>query len=182
MTQLPEQRHDAAAFCPHPQDLARLASAADTSVIVVTADGDDERRAGCLVGFHTHASISPWRYLVLLSMANHTHRVATATSHLAVHLLAARSNAKLAELFGATTTDDGVDKFSMCRWQPSPYGPPLLDDAAGWLVGAIVNRLVVGDHEAFVLDPVALRLPDTLPPMLRYSDVRHLQPGHEANQ
>lgn len=182
MTQLPEQRHDSDAFAPHPQDLARLASAADTSMIVVTAGGVDQPHAGCLVGFHTQASISPWRYLVMLSTANHTHRVASATSHLAVHLLAAGTSVELAELFGATTTDDGLDKFSLCRWHPSPYGPPLLDDAAGWLVGTIVNRLVVGDHEAFVLEPVAVRFPEPLPPMLRYSDVRHLEPGHEAEQ
>lgn len=164
-----------------PAGAARFATAANTAMIVVTASEGAGGNAGCLVGFHSQASISPWRHMVMLSTANHTHRTASGASHLAVHLLGAQTGLHLAELFGAHTADDGFDKFTRCRWHPSPYGPPILDDAAGWFVGMIIDRMVAGDHEAFVIEPVDSDFPDPLPALLRYGDVQHLEPGHDAD-
>lgn len=150
-------------------------------MVVVTAQDTPGGYAGCLVGFHTQASISPWRHVVLLSTANHTHRAASDAGHLAVHLLEAATGHELAELFGAHTADGGHDKFARCDWHRSPFGPPVLDDAAGWFIGAVTGRLPAGDHEVFVVEPVASFIPDPVPRLLRYGDVRHLEAGHDAH-
>src|SRR5699024_11830417 len=52
-------------------DLDALLGSADPPLIVVTTAAEGER-AGCLVGFHSQASIGPQRYCFWLSKANHT--------------------------------------------------------------------------------------------------------------
>jgi hypothetical protein len=43
-----------------------------------------------------------------------------------------------------------------CKWHRGAHGMPLLDDAAGWFVGEIIERFDVGDHQALLLAPVAV--------------------------
>jgi flavin reductase (DIM6/NTAB) family NADH-FMN oxidoreductase RutF len=159
----------------------RLASASNHAMVIVTAGSDGGPDGGCLVGFHTQASIDPWRHCVFLSVANHTHKVASTSTHLAVHMIGIHGGKALAALFGSVTEDSGVDKFAHCRWHRSPLGPPLLDDAAAWFVGAIVGRMPAGDHEAFLLEAVETQAPAHLPPPLRFGDVSDLEPGHAAD-
>ena len=80
----------------------------DYPMFIVTASAGGER-SGCLIGFATHASIDPSRFLVCLSHKNRTYRVAQG-----------------AELLGGETGDD-VDKFERVGWEPGPGGTPLLD-------------------------------------------------------
>src|SRR5690625_6744052 len=77
-------------------DLDALLESADAPLIVVTTAAEGER-AGCLVGFHSQASISPQRYCFWLSKANHTYRVALRSEHFAVHFLT-RSEEHTSEL------------------------------------------------------------------------------------
>ena len=70
--------------------------------VVTVADAGTGERAGCLVGFATQCSISPMRFLVCLSRANHTHRVAAGSGILAVHALGVGQR-DLAALFGEQT-------------------------------------------------------------------------------
>ena len=119
-------------------------------VIVTTAAGDE--RAGCLVGFHSQSSIDPPRYVVWLSQANHTHRVAVRASTFAVHLIPVDRH-DLAELFGGRTGDDD-DKLSRCDWEPGPDGVPLLVDCPDRFVGRRIEWLAAGgDHDGVVLEP-----------------------------
>jgi flavin reductase (DIM6/NTAB) family NADH-FMN oxidoreductase RutF len=143
-------------------------------VITTVADG---QRAGCLIGFSTQCSIDPPRFIACLSDKNHTQRVASRAAALAVHFLPADA-IELAGLFGSETGDD-VDKFSRCRWHTGPLGLPLLDDCHRWFVGRILERQKLGDHVAFVLDPVAAG-DDRGDDNLTFSQVKHLEPGHEA--
>lgn len=162
-----------------PDAAGALARLTDAAMLVVTA-GDEARPAGCLVGFHTQASIEPWHHLAFLSRANHTHRVAQASTHLAVHVLRA-SDLALAELFGGETDDDDAHKFERCAWSPSPLGPPILDAALAWFVGAVVDRFDAGDHEGLLLAPVIWHADATEhEQVLHYEDVRQLDPGHPA--
>jgi flavin reductase (DIM6/NTAB) family NADH-FMN oxidoreductase RutF len=144
-------------------------------LLVTTAAG--EERAGCLVGFSTQCSIDPPRFIACLSDKNRTQRVAARADALAVHFLPAGAT-DLAELFG-TETGDEVDKFSRCRWHPGPLGLPIIDECRRWFVGRILERQALGDHVAFVLDPVAAD-DDGSRDNLTFSDVRHLEPGHDA--
>ncbi|WP_054811404.1 flavin reductase family protein [Nocardia arizonensis] len=154
-----------------------LVARADYPVFVVTVrKGPD--RAGCLVGFTTQVSIDPPRFLVCISKANHTYRLAENAHHLAVHLLD-RDQLSLATLFGAETGDE-IDKFAHCDWHPGPANLPILDAAAGWFCGRVLTRHDLGDHVGFVLAPEAGSAPGSEVDAMRYDRVADLEPGHEA--
>jgi flavin reductase (DIM6/NTAB) family NADH-FMN oxidoreductase RutF len=155
----------------------RLVSQLDYPMFVVTTRVGDES-AGCLVGFTSQVSIRPPRFLVGLSKRNHTYRVAEGAKHLAVHLVP-RQNGELARFFGGET-GDRTDKFARCAWHSGPNGMPILDDAAGWFVGEVLARYDVGDHVGFLLEPIAGNAPDKFEQLVTFSDVRDLDPGHEA--
>jgi flavin reductase (DIM6/NTAB) family NADH-FMN oxidoreductase RutF len=159
------------------QAFEKLVSLVDYPMFVVTTRTADEL-AGCLVGFASQVSIHPRRFLVGLSKRNHTYRVAKGASHLAVHLIE-RRHCELARLFGGETGDH-IDKFARCAWHSGPHGLPILDDAAGWFAGVVLSRYDVGDHVGFLLEPVDGHAPDTFDQLVTFSDVRDLEPGHEA--
>jgi flavin reductase (DIM6/NTAB) family NADH-FMN oxidoreductase RutF len=155
----------------------KLVSLLDYPMFVVTTRAGDES-AGCLVGFASQVSIRPPRFLVGLSKRNHTYRVAKGASHVAVHLIE-RRHCELARVFGSET-GDRTDKLARCAWHSGPHGLPILDDAAGWFAGAVLSRYDVGDHVGFLLEPVAGSAPDEFEQLVTFSDVRDLDPGHEA--
>ena len=97
-----------------PNDAFRaIVDSIDYPMMVVTAAHKGER-TGCLVGFHTQCSIDPPRWLVCISKANHSYRVAQHAEGLVVHMLRTDQRS-LAELFGEETGDE-VDKFEQCGW------------------------------------------------------------------
>jgi flavin reductase (DIM6/NTAB) family NADH-FMN oxidoreductase RutF len=159
--------------------LGKLATSLDPAMAVVTTIAGGER-AGCLVGFHAQCSITPSRYAVWLSKANHTHRVAMRASVLAVHFLD-RDQQALAELFGATSGDD-LDKFDRCDWSAGPEEVPVLEACPNRIVGRRVALLDEGsDHVCVIIEPDRAEAGSPFTPM-RFSDVRHLEPGHEAQE
>jgi flavin reductase (DIM6/NTAB) family NADH-FMN oxidoreductase RutF len=159
------------------QPFDKLVALLDYPMFVVTTRSGDEL-AGCLVGFTSQTSIHPQRFLAGLSKRNHTYRVAERASHLAVHLIERRQR-ELARLFGSET-GDRTDKFARCAWHSGPHEVPILDDAAGWFIGEVRSRYDLGDHVGFLLEPVAGNAPDELDQLVTFSDVRDLDPGHEA--
>ena len=144
-------------------------------VVTTAADG---HASGCLVGFATQTSLDPPRFLVGISRRNHTYQVALRARHLAVHVVA-RRDIGLARLFGSQTGDE-LDKFERCTWHSGPAGMPILDDAAAWFVGKTLNRLDVGDHVGYLLEPVAGYASGHADDLVSLSDVTDLEPGHEA--
>jgi flavin reductase (DIM6/NTAB) family NADH-FMN oxidoreductase RutF len=156
----------------------RIGGAIDYPMYVATAAADDER-TGCLVGFTTQCSIDPPRFLVCLSKANHTYRVARGAAVLGVHLLAA-DDRPTAELFGAET-GDRVDKFAHCGWSAGPEGVPVLDAAIAWFVGRVLERIDLGDHVGHVLEPLpdVGRGPAPGAPYYSFRQARRMEPGHQ---
>lgn len=144
-------------------------------MFIVTATAGE--RSGCLVGFASQASITPPRFAVLISKANHTCRVAAEADALAVHFLS-QENLDLATLFGEET-GDRVDKFSRCRWSTGPLGTTVLPDAMGWVAGRILERFDAGDHVIHLIDTEASHIHAAGRP-LQFQQVRDLQPGHPA--
>lgn len=147
-------------------------------VITTVAGG---QRSGCLVGFATQASIDPPRFLVGISQANHTHRIALDAEYLAVHLIST-DHRDLADLFGGTTGDD-VDKFERCGWAAGPHGLPILTACEIWFAGRILDRIPVGDHTAHLLAPVGGDIVVDEParcPWMSFADTRDVEPGHGA--
>jgi flavin reductase (DIM6/NTAB) family NADH-FMN oxidoreductase RutF len=144
---------------------------------VVTCD-DGRQRSGCLVGFLSQCSIDPPRMTVWISITNHTHPVALASDHLAVHLLSSAERG-VAELFGSRTGDE-VDKFSRCAWHPGPGGAPVLEDCTRWFVARVLDHHADGDHTGFLLEPVELGPTDApWTGQLGFQAVRDLDPGHD---
>lgn len=167
----PEQSHS------DSEPFEALVAELNYPMFVVTTRRD-ETRAGCLVGFASQTSINPPRFLVGLSRKNRTFRVAQDATHLAVHIVPPEHRA-VAELFGGRTGDH-IDKFAECAWHEGPVGLPILDDAAGWFVGAITKRFDVGDHVGHLLEPIAGSAPPDNARWLSFSDLRDVTPGHEA--
>ena len=154
---------------------AALVGDLDGAMLVVTVAVEGER-GGCLVEFSTPASTDPPRFLVCLSKKNRTFRLAGRARSLAVHFIGSDAR-ELAELFGGETTDE-VDKFEHCRWAEGPEGLPILDASPTWFAGRVLERLDVGDHEAFLLEPFEIRRSDGHEPF-RASQARPIEPGHE---
>jgi flavin reductase (DIM6/NTAB) family NADH-FMN oxidoreductase RutF len=153
-------------------ELAKL----DYPMFIVTAAAGDER-AGCLVGFATQCSIDPVRFIVCLSDKNRTFRVAQRAAVLVVHLVPKGGDA-LAQLFGSQTGDE-TDKFERCAWTPGPDGAPILEDCHNWFAGRILDRVDVGDHWAFVLEPLRGG-DDAGEESFTFQEARWMAPGHEA--
>jgi flavin reductase (DIM6/NTAB) family NADH-FMN oxidoreductase RutF len=124
----------------------------DYPMFIVTTSVDGER-AGCLVGFATQTSIHPSRFLVCLSHLNRTYRLGRGAEYLAVHWVPADAG-DLADLFGGQTGDE-IDKFAHCAWHEGPGGVPIVERCPNWFVGRVVRRVDAGDHEGFLLEPVA---------------------------
>ena len=159
-----------------PEAFDRLLGILDYPMFIVTAR-DREERAGCLVGFASQASIRPARFLACLSEKNHTYRVAQRSRRLAVHLVPARAEA-LAELFGGQT-GDRVDKFAACAWHDGPHGLPILDECENWFVGTVAERLPLGDHVGFLLEPDHVHH-GTAEGQFTFHRARRIDAGHEA--
>jgi flavin reductase (DIM6/NTAB) family NADH-FMN oxidoreductase RutF len=135
-------------------DFDALAGALEHPMFIVTARAGDGERLGCLIGFATQASIDPPRFAVCLSHSNRTFRHGRDAELLAVHVVP-EGGEELAELFGGETGDE-VDKFARCAWHDGPGGVPLLDDCPTWFAGRVLCHADAGDHEAYVLEPVAV--------------------------
>jgi flavin reductase (DIM6/NTAB) family NADH-FMN oxidoreductase RutF len=162
---------------PGTEAFDKLVALLNYPMYVVTTHADGTP-AGCLVGFASQTSIHPPRFLVGLSQRNHTFRIARAASHLAVHVFD-REHLDVVELFGGQTSDK-VDKFDRCSWHRGPEEVPILDDAAAWFIGEILERFSLGDHVGHLLAPVGGSPPQKLKTWVSFGDVRELQPGHEA--
>jgi flavin reductase (DIM6/NTAB) family NADH-FMN oxidoreductase RutF len=155
----------------------KLVALLNYPMFVVTTQANGST-AGCLVGFASQASIRPARFLVGLSTQNHTYRVAAEATHLAVHVFDVE-HIDVVELFGSQTGDE-INKFDRCRWHRGPAQIPILDDAAAWFVGKILDRFALGDHVGHLLQPVEGDPPHELEQWVSFGDVRSLEPGHEA--
>lgn len=155
----------------------RLVAMLDYTMFVVTTQADGHA-SGCLVGFATQTSLRPPRFLVGISRRNHTFAVARESEHLAVHVLR-RRDLELARLFGGQTGDE-INKFDYCSWRSGPAGMPILDDAVAWFVGKTLSRIDVGDHMAYLLEPIAGQAAEVFDDLVRFSDVNDIEPGHEA--
>jgi flavin reductase (DIM6/NTAB) family NADH-FMN oxidoreductase RutF len=155
----------------------KLVGDLDYPMFIVTTRASDGERAGCLIGFMTQCSINPPRVLACLSKANRTYRVAQRAEALAVHFVPAAAT-RLADLFGGRT-GDVHDKFADCAWEDGPAGVPILDECRNWFAGRVLERLDLGDHCGFVLEPleVSFEIPQA---DFTFHRARRIEPGHEA--
>jgi flavin reductase (DIM6/NTAB) family NADH-FMN oxidoreductase RutF len=145
-------------------------------MFIVTARAGDEP-LGCLVGFATQISIDPPRFFIGLSHANHTYRHGRDAGAFAVHWVPEHA-AALAELFGGETGDE-VDKFARCAWHDGPEGVPILDECENWFVGRVVWRQDAGDHDAYLLEPLAAQH-SAREHEFTFHRAKRIEPGHPA--
>lgn len=158
---------------------AQLMTAENTSLIVVTTAADGVP-AGCLVSYHTQASMTPQHYNFWLSKANHTYRVGLLATHFAVHFVTHHDLA-LAQHFGAHS-GQRTKKFNGFQLQPNDYQVPLLV--------ACPNRMILeqlsmlddgGDHVCVTGRVVAADSTGHFTP-LRLSDIGDLAPAHDNTE
>jgi flavin reductase (DIM6/NTAB) family NADH-FMN oxidoreductase RutF len=148
----------------------------DAPMLVVTTVAGGER-SGCLVGFHTQCSIEPARWLVCISVVNHTYRIVHGAQYLVMHFLR-EDQFELARVFGAET-GDAVDKFAQCAWHDGPGGVPVLA-GCDWIAGHIIGRLDLGDHEGQLVDVIDAGRDHPGGSQLGFQQVERLPPGHPA--
>ncbi len=153
----------------------------DPPLYIVTAAAGGEK-SGCLVGFATQCSIHPPRFLVCLSVLNHTYGVAQRAEVLGVHLVDADQR-DLAAHFGELTGDE-QDKFAGLAWHLGEHGAPILDDARAAFEGRVLERIVLGDHVGHLLHPLGEETAAEAGAysQLRLSDSAGMQPGHPADE
>jgi flavin reductase (DIM6/NTAB) family NADH-FMN oxidoreductase RutF len=154
----------------------KLVGVLDYSMFIVTVRAGAQR-AGCLVGFCCQTSIEPPLFLVCLSRKNHTYHVSTSADVVAVHFVPGRAHA-LAQLFGGSCSDE-VDKFAGCAWRPGPGGLPILQECRNWFVGRVLQRLDLGDHVGFLLDPIAAHQ-EAGESYFMFDQAKDIEPGHPA--
>jgi len=145
-------------------------------MFIVTARAAGEP-LGCLVGFATQTSIRPPRMAVCLSHKNRTYRRGHDAAFLGVHCVPADAG-PLAELFGGETGDE-VDKFARCAWHSGPAHVPILEGCPNWFVGRVLWRSDAGDHDVFLLEPVAAEAA-TAQPEFTFHRAKRIEAGHEA--
>jgi len=153
----------------------RVTRSLDTAMVVVTAAAQGQR-AGCLVGFHSQASMEPERWSFWLSKANHTYRVGLHASSFAMHFLASDQH-DLARRFGSLSGED-TDKFDGLDWDASDDGVPLLDDCPNRFELERVALLDDGGDHVCITAVVRRAASSERFEPLRLSDVLDLQPGH----
>ena len=162
-----------------PADTAafeQLMASVDPPMYVLTAH-DGRERSGCLVGFATQVSITPTRFLVMVSKSNHTYGVATATPAVVVHVLR-RDDAALAARFGELTGDE-VDKFDGLDVGDGPAGAPVLA-GVDWFAGRVLRTVDLGDHVGLLLAPHDGSAARADEEQFGLRDADGMEPGHGA--
>lgn len=156
-------------------EFERLMAQLDYSLFIVTTAAGGER-SGCLVGFASQVSIRPQRFLVCISVKNHTFEIAQRAEILVVHFVPEQAE-ELAVLFGGQTGDE-IDKFARCRWREGPDATPVLSDLEDWFAGRILERLDFGDHWGFLLEPIDGEAHHS-GASLTFRRAKWIEPGHE---
>ena len=54
------------------------------------------------------------------------------------------------------------------------------DDAVAWFVGRTLERIDLGDHVGYLLEPLTAWASESSEDLLCLSDVADIEPGHEA--
>ena len=88
------------------------------------------------------------------------------TRYVGIHLLGAEQ-ADLAARFARS----GADRFAEPTvWAPGPRRVPVIDGCVSWLVGAVEDRLAVGDHSIIVVKVLHLGGREDVAAPLLYHD------------
>jgi flavin reductase (DIM6/NTAB) family NADH-FMN oxidoreductase RutF len=129
-----------------PEDLRRTFRRHAAGVAVVTATGTSGP-----VGFTVTSLVSvtaePPRVSFNISHGSSSWPAVSLTRYLGIHLLGA-DQAELASTFARS----GADRFAAPTvWAPGPRRVPLLDGCVAWMVGAVEERVSVGDHSIVVV-------------------------------
>jgi flavin reductase (DIM6/NTAB) family NADH-FMN oxidoreductase RutF len=156
---------------------AAIAGELDYPMYIVTAAGGGERD-GCLVGFATQCSIDPSRFVACLSDKNRTYRIAEQSDTLVVHVVPEDAD-HLVELFGGETADD-VDKLARVEWREGPDGAPVITGCPNWFAGSVLQRVRLGDHVGFVLEPIDGEHGAPGQRAFPFARAKRIEPGHEA--
>ena len=129
-----------------PDDLRRTFRRHAAGVAVVTANSTSGP-VGFTVTSLASVSADPPRVSFNISHGASSWPAVSLTRYLGIHLLAA-DQSELA----ATFARSGADRFAAPTvWAPGPRRVPLIDGCLAWMVGAIEDRLTVGDHTIVVV-------------------------------
>lgn len=168
------ERNLADEMTSQPCTFQELVATLDYPLYVLTTSVDGEP-SGCLIGFATQCSIHPPRFLACISKKNHTFDLVREATTVAVHIVEERDK-DIAELFGGQTGDK-VDKFAGVEWRYE-HEVPVLAACTRWFIGAVIERIDLGDHLGLLLEPLeAITGPASR--QLGYQQARGIKAGHK---
>jgi flavin reductase (DIM6/NTAB) family NADH-FMN oxidoreductase RutF len=72
-----------------------------------------------------------------------------------------------------------LSQFERCAWHDGPAGVPLLDECPNRFVGRVLWRAEAGDHDLFLLEPVAAEA-EPGEEEFSFHRARRIDPGHET--
>ncbi|GAA2395476.1 flavin reductase family protein [Dactylosporangium salmoneum] len=117
-------------------------------VVVITAPG--ARPAGFTATSFTSVSLDPPLVSFCLDRRSSSWPALESATHVGVHVLTEQQE-ELARRFATS----GIDRFAApLRWQPGPYGVPVLGGALAVLVCRVAERVHAGDHAIVLGEPV----------------------------
>jgi len=129
-----------------PDDLRATFRRHAAGVAVITANST-AGPVGFTVTSLTSVSADPPRVSFNIAHTASAWPAVSLTRYLGVHLLGAEQS----EL-AATFARSGADRFAAPTvWAPGPRRVPVLDGCVSWLVGAVEERVAVGDHSIVVV-------------------------------
>jgi len=150
-----------------PEDL-RLAFRRHASGVAVITVPSPAGPVGFTATSLASVSARPPRLSFNISQDSSSWPALTRAGHVGVHILHARQ-----EDLAARFATRGIDRFAEpTSWRLGPRRVPLLDGVAAWLVAAIDQRIVVGDHAIVVARVLHVGLDDDQRPPLLHHDGR----------
>jgi len=129
-----------------PEDLRHAFRRHAAGVAVVTANST-RGPVGFTVTSLASVSADPPRLSFNIAHSSSSWPAVSLTRHVGIHLLGTEQ----AEL-AATFARSGADRFAAPTvWAFGPRRVPIVDGCVSWLVGAVEQRVAVGDHSIVVV-------------------------------
>ena len=131
-----------------------------------------------MVGFATQTSIDPPRFAVCLSHNNRTYRHGRDAELLGVHCVPEHAD-RAGRSCSAARRETRSTSSPRPPWREGPEGVPLLDGCPNRFVGRVLWRRDAGDHDVFLLEPVAAEK-GSGEDEFTFHRAKRIEAGHEA--
>jgi flavin reductase (DIM6/NTAB) family NADH-FMN oxidoreductase RutF len=140
----------------------RVMGSLPTGICVITAQRAPGRVHGMTANSLTSVSLDPLLILICVDQKAHLHAYLKTQRRFGVSLLK-ETQSELSEFFALPDQDPAQEAQLGVRYQWTPSGIPLLEDALAHIGCNVVAQYMSGDHTIFVGEVESLELKDGEP-------------------